>query len=129
MAQEAMVNLRYMTLDVEESIAFYTTHLGFELESNYAPAFGSVTLGSLRLLLSGPSSSGARPMPDGSAPVPGGWNRVQVWVEDIDAAVARLEAAGMHFRGEIVRGVGGSQAILDDPSGNPIELWQNRNGG
>jgi catechol 2,3-dioxygenase-like lactoylglutathione lyase family enzyme len=118
------VSVRYMVDDVDAAVAFYTTHLGFTLESDRSPAFASVTLRNLRLLLSGRTSSGARPMPDGRRPVPGGWNRVQVPVEDLTAEVARLRAAGLQFRNDVVTGVGGSQILLDDPSGNPIELWQ-----
>jgi catechol 2,3-dioxygenase-like lactoylglutathione lyase family enzyme len=118
------VSVRYLVDDVDAAIDFYTTHLGFTLESDSSPAFASVTLGDLRLLLSGKTSSGARPMPDGRQPVPGGWNRVQVPVVDLDAEVARLRAAGLRFRNDVVKGVGGSQILLDDPSGNPIELWQ-----
>jgi catechol 2,3-dioxygenase-like lactoylglutathione lyase family enzyme len=103
---------------------FYTTYLGFTLLSKTAPAFADVTRGDLRLLLSGPGSSGARPMPDGRQPTPGGWNRIQLVVEDLAAEVQRLRAAGVHFRNEIVTGPGGSQILLDDPSGNPIELFQ-----
>ncbi len=113
-----------MTLDVEKSVEFYVSHLGFELEWKQPPAFGAIKLGALRILLSGPGSSGAKPMPDGSTPIPGGWNRIQVFVDDIAEKVQVLRAAGCQFRGEIVKGVGGSQIILDDPSGNPIELWQ-----
>lgn len=118
------VSVRYMIDDVETAIAFYTTHLGFTLETNAAPAFAAVTRGPLRLLLSGKTSSGARPMPDGRQPVPGGWNRVQLPVPDLAAEVARLRAAGLCFRNDILTGVGGSQILLDDPSGNPIELFQ-----
>ncbi|MFN0095951.1 MAG: VOC family protein [Dehalococcoidia bacterium] len=118
------VSVRYMVDDVAAAAEFYTKHLGFTQMMLNPPAFGAVTLGDLRLLLSGPGSSGALPMRDGSKPVPGGWTRIQVPVDDIDAAVARLKAAGCHFRGEVVRGFGGSQAIVDDPSGNPVELWQ-----
>lgn len=121
---DSTVSVRYMIDDVEAAIAFYTTYLGFNLESNAAPAFASVTRGGLRLLLSGKTSSGARAMPDGRQPVPGGWNRIQVPVADLAAEVARLRAAGLRFRNEIVKGVGGSQILLDDPSGNPVELWQ-----
>lgn len=121
---ENTVSVRYMVEDVDAAVAFYTTYLGFTLESNAAPAFASVTHGALRLLLSGKTSSGARPTPDGRQPVPGGWNRIQVPVADLAAEVARLRAAGLKFRNDIVKGVGGSQIILDDPSGNPIELWQ-----
>ncbi len=121
---ENTVSVRYMVNDVDAAVVFYTTYLGFTLESNAAPAFASVTHGALRLLLSGKTSSGARPMPDGRQPVPGGWNRIQVPVADLAAEVARLRAAGLKFRNDIVKGVGGSQILLDDPSGNPIELWQ-----
>jgi catechol 2,3-dioxygenase-like lactoylglutathione lyase family enzyme len=121
-----MVNVRYMVEDVEAAVAFYTTHLGFTLLSKTAPAFADVARGDLRLLLSGPSSSAGRPMPDGRQPAPGGWNRIHLIVEDLAAEVQRLRAAGLHFRNEIVTGPGGSQILLDDPSGNPIELFQPR---
>jgi catechol 2,3-dioxygenase-like lactoylglutathione lyase family enzyme len=110
--------------DVDAAIEFYTTHLGFTVESNASPAFAALTRGPLRLLLSGKTSSGARPMPDGRQPVPGGWNRIQLPVADLAAEVARLRAAGLRFRNDIVTGVGGAQILLDDPSGNPIELFQ-----
>jgi catechol 2,3-dioxygenase-like lactoylglutathione lyase family enzyme len=118
------VNVRYMVEDVEAAIAFYTTHLGFSLLSKTLPAFADVTRGDLRLLLSGPTSSAGRPMSDGRRPEPGGWNRIHLVVEDLAADVQRLRAAGLHFRNEIVTGPGGSQILLDDPSGNPIELFQ-----
>ncbi|WP_437666900.1 VOC family protein [Sorangium sp. So ce1182] len=118
------VTVRYMIDDVDAAIAFYTTYLGFTLETDARPAFASVTRSDLRLLLSGKASSGARPMPDGRQPVPGGWSRIQLPVADLSAEVARLRAAGLRFRNDIVRGVGGSQILLDDPSGNPVELWQ-----
>jgi len=118
------VTVRYMIDDVEAAIAFYTTHLGFTLESNAAPAFAAVTRGPLRLLLSGKTSSGARAMPDGRQPVPGGWNRIQLEMADLAGEVARLRASGLRFRNDILTGVGGSQILLDDPSGNPIELFQ-----
>jgi catechol 2,3-dioxygenase-like lactoylglutathione lyase family enzyme len=121
---EEFASVRYMIDDVPAAIAFYTEQLGFTLETDASPAFASVRRGPLRLLLSGAASSGARPMSDGSQPVPGGWSRIQVFVDDIDAEVARLREAGLHFRNEIVRGVGGAQAIIDDPSGNPVELFQ-----
>jgi catechol 2,3-dioxygenase-like lactoylglutathione lyase family enzyme len=117
-------SVRYMIDDVPAAVAFYTEHLGFTLEMNSPPAFASVVRGPLRLLLSGPGSSGARPMRDGSKPVPGGWTRIQVFVDDIEREVARLRDAGLTFRNDIVKGFGGSQALLDDPSGNPVELWQ-----
>ena len=117
-------SVRYMIEDVPAAIAFYTEHLGFTLETDASPAFASVVRGRLRLLLSGARSSGARPMRDGSRPVPGGWTRILVLVDDLESEVARLGAAGLTFRNEIVKGVGGSQVLLDDPSGNPVELFQ-----
>ena len=120
------VNVRYMVDDVEAAIAFYTKHLGFTVISKTLPAFADVARGDLRLLLSGPASSAGRPMPDGRRPVPGGWNRIHLIVDDLAAEVARLRAAGLSFRNDIVTGPGGSQILLDDPSGNPIELFQPR---
>ena len=120
------VNVRYMVDDVEAALAFYTTHLGFTLISKTLPAFADVARGDLRLLLSGPASSAGRPMPDGRRPVPGGWNRIHLIVDDLEAEVARLRSAGVRFRNEIVTGPGGSQIVLDDPSGNPIELFTPR---
>src|SRR6184192_2327251 len=118
------VNVRYMVNDVEASVAWYTRHLGFELLSSAAPAFADVTRGPLRLLLSGKTSSAGRPMPDGRQPGPGGWNRIQLVVNDLNAEVERLREAGVRFRNDIVTGPGGSQILVDDPSGNPIELFQ-----
>ena len=115
-----------MVDDVEAAIAFYTTHFGFELLTNQAPAFADVQRGSLRLLLSGPSSSAARPMPDGRQPQPGGWNRIHLLVEDLASEVERLRAAGLVFRNDIVKGPGGAQVLVDDPAGNPVELFQPR---
>jgi catechol 2,3-dioxygenase-like lactoylglutathione lyase family enzyme len=120
------VNVRYMVDDVDAAIAFYTTHLGFQLNTRMAPAFADVTRGDLRLLLSAPTSSAGRPMPDGRQPGPGGWNRIHLIVDDIVAEVDRLRAAGVTFRNDIVRGPGGAQVLIDDPSGNPIELFQPR---
>ena len=120
------VHVRYMVDDVEAAIAFYTTHFGFELLTNQAPAFADVQRGNLRLLLSGPSSSAARPMPDGRQPEPGGWNRIHLLVDDLATEVERLRAAGSRFRNDIVKGPGGSQILVDDPAGNPIELFQPR---
>jgi catechol 2,3-dioxygenase-like lactoylglutathione lyase family enzyme len=118
------VNVRYMVDDVDAAVAFYTEHFDFALLSNAAPAFADVMRGNLRLLLSGPKSSAGRPMPDGSQPVPGGWNRIHLIVDDLPADVERLRAAGLTFRNDIVKGPGGSQILIDDPSGNPIELFQ-----
>jgi catechol 2,3-dioxygenase-like lactoylglutathione lyase family enzyme len=118
------VNIRYMVEDVDQAIGFYTGLLGFELLSSAAPAFADVRRGRLRLLLSGPKSSAGRPMPDGRQPAPGGWNRIHFVVDDIHAEVDRLRRAGVVFRNDVIRGPGGSQIVLDDPSGNPIELFQ-----
>jgi catechol 2,3-dioxygenase-like lactoylglutathione lyase family enzyme len=123
MANE-IVNVRYMVDDVENAIAFYTTHFGFEVRSSAAPAFADVTRGHLRLLLSGPASSAGRPMPDGRTPEPGGWNRIHLIVEDLAGEVARLRAVGLTFRNDIVSGPGGQQILVEDPAGNPIELFQ-----
>jgi catechol 2,3-dioxygenase-like lactoylglutathione lyase family enzyme len=120
----ATVNVRYMVDDVDAAVAWYTKHLGFTLLSNAAPAFADVTLGSLRLLLSGPTSSAGRPMPDGERPGPGGWNRIHLIADDLPAEVARLRAAGVRFRNDVVTGPGGSQILLMDPSGNLVELFQ-----
>jgi catechol 2,3-dioxygenase-like lactoylglutathione lyase family enzyme len=122
--RDEIVNVRYMVDDVETAVAFYTAHLGFTLRSNSAPAFADVVRGNLRLLLSGPASSAGRPMPDGRTAQPGGWNRIHFIVEDIAADVDRLRAAGLTFRNDIVSGPGGQQIPLEDPSGNPIELFQ-----
>ena len=119
-----LVSVRYMVHDVEEAIAFYTTHLGFEVLSSFPPAFADVVRGNLRLLLSGPKSSAGRPMPDGRTPEPGGWNRIHLIVGDIADEVQRLRAAGLTFRNDIVSGPGGQQILLEDPSGNPVELFQ-----
>jgi len=121
---DELVSVRYMVDDVESAVAFYTTHFGFTLLSSAAPAFADVVRGNLRLLLSGPASSAGRPMPDGRTPEPGGWNRIHLIVDDISAEVARLQAAGLTFRNEIVSGPGGRQILVDDPAGNPIELFQ-----
>jgi catechol 2,3-dioxygenase-like lactoylglutathione lyase family enzyme len=121
---DELVNVRYMVDDVEEAIDFYTTHFGFTLRSGAAPAFADVVRGHLRLLLSGPASSAGRPMPDGRTPQPGGWNRIHFIVEDIAADVELLKGAGLTFRNDIVSGPGGQQILLEDPSGNPIELFQ-----
>ena len=124
MPNDETINVRYMVDDVEESIAFYTELLGFELLTSAAPAFADVKRGNLRLLLSGPKSSAGRPMPDGATPEPGGWNRIHLIVDDIDSEVERLRGAGAAFRNDIVVGPGGKQILLQDPSGNVVELFQ-----
>ena len=121
---DELVNVRYMVDDVETAVAFYTTHFGFTVRSSHAPAFADVVRGNLRLLLSGPASSAGRPMPDGRTPQPGGWNRIHFIGEDIEAEAERLRAAGATFRNEIVTGPGGRQILLEDPAGNPIEIFQ-----
>jgi catechol 2,3-dioxygenase-like lactoylglutathione lyase family enzyme len=118
------VNVRYMVDDVDVALAFYTTHLGFKLLTRFAPAFADVARGELRLLLSARTSSAGRPMPDGRLPVPGGWNRIQLVVDDIAAEVERLRAAGVRFRNDVVKGPGGAQVLIEDPAGNPIEIFQ-----
>jgi len=124
MPNNEVVNVRYMVNDVDDSIAFYTKLLGFEILTSAAPAFADVRRGNLRLLLAGPKSSAGRPMPDGTKPGPGGWNRIHFIVDDIDAEVARLRAADATFRNDIVEGPGGKQILLLDPSGNVVELFQ-----
>ena len=121
---DQFVNVRYMVDNVDAAVAFYTTHLDFTLLTNAAPAFADVARGELRLLLSGPTSSAGRPMPDGRQPVPGGWNRIHIIVDDIAAETERLRSAGLEFRNDVVTGPGGKQVVIDDPSGNPIELFQ-----
>lgn len=118
------VSVRYIVDDVAASLEFYTKHLGFEVGMDASPAFAAVMRGPLRLLLSGEKSSGGRTLPDGRKPVAGGWNRILVMVPDLAAEVERLRAGGLQFRSEIISGVGGSQVVLDDPAGNPIELFQ-----
>ena len=118
------VNVRYMVSDVEQAIGFYTELLGFEVLSSAAPAFADVQRGNLRLLLSGPASSAGRAMPDGETPGPGGWNRIHFIVDDLEAEVDRLRTKGATFRNDIVRGPGGKQILLLDPSGNVVELFE-----
>ena len=124
MSEQDLVSVRYMVDNVEEAIEFYTNHLGFRVNSSALPAFADVVRGGLRLLLAGPQSSAGRPMPDGRKPGPGGWNRIHLIVDDIAAEVERLRSAGLPFRNDIVTGPGGQQILLEDPSGNPIELFQ-----
>jgi len=123
MADE-FVNVRYLVNDVAASLEFYKTHLGFTELTNFSPAFADIARGKLRLLLSGPASSAARPMPDGTKPHAGGWNRIHLIVDDIRADTVRLRKAGVKFRSDIITGPGGQQIVLDDPSGNPVELFQ-----
>ena len=119
-----LVSVRYMVDDVDAAVAFYTEHLGFTVRMSAAPAFADVARGQLRLLLSGPTSSAGRPMPDGAVPAPGGWNRIHLIVADIAAEVDRLRAAGVPFRNDVVKGPGGQQILLEDPAGNVVELFQ-----
>jgi catechol 2,3-dioxygenase-like lactoylglutathione lyase family enzyme len=121
---DTTVSVRYMVDDVEEAVAFYTKLLGFDLTMSAAPAFAEARRGNLRLLISGPASSAGRPMPDGAQPGPGGWNRMHFVVEDIEAEVARLREAGASFRNDLVSGPGGTQILLQDPSGNIVEIFQ-----
>jgi catechol 2,3-dioxygenase-like lactoylglutathione lyase family enzyme len=123
MSPEEMVNVRYMVNDVAEAVEFYSKHFGFQPGIS-SPAFADVTKDNLRLLLSGPASSAGRPMPDGTTPGPGGWNRIHFITSDLNAEVARLKAAGVRFRNEVVNGPGGRQILVEDPSGNVIELFQ-----
>jgi catechol 2,3-dioxygenase-like lactoylglutathione lyase family enzyme len=124
MENEETVNVRYMVDDVAEATEFYTTHLGFTLRSSALPAFADVTRGNLRVLLSGPKSSAGRSMPDGAKPAPGGWNRIHLITADLPGEIERLRAEGVPFRNDVVTGPGGSQILIQDPSGNLIELFQ-----
>jgi len=121
---DELVSVRYMVDDVQAAVDFYTSHFGFTVRTSAVPAFADVVRGHLRLLLSGPQSSAGRPMPDGRTPEPGGWNRIHFVVDDIDAELDRLRSAGLTFRNDIVSGPGGRQILLEDPAGNPIELFQ-----
>jgi glyoxylase I family protein len=116
--------VRYQVKDVARSIAFYTTHLGFTIEHQQLPAFASVSVGDAQILLSGPQASGSRPMPNGQQQEPGGWNRVVLRVTDLPAFIETLKKAGLHFRNEMEMGPGGKQIQLEDPDGNPIELFE-----
>ena len=121
----ATVSVRYIVDDVEETVAFYTGRLGFSVELNPAPGFAVLSRGDLRLLLNEPGAVGAgQPMPDGREPEPGGWNRIQLEVDDLAGEVGAIRDAGARFRNEIVEGRGGKQILLEDPSGNPIELFE-----
>jgi catechol 2,3-dioxygenase-like lactoylglutathione lyase family enzyme len=124
MPTDELVNVRYIVDDVAAAIDFYTTHFGFTVLTSAAPAFADVVRGNLRLLLSGPQSSAGRPMTDGERPRPGGWNRIHLIVDDVEAEVSRLQAAGVPFRNDIVTGPGGAQVLAQDPAGNLVELFQ-----
>ena len=121
-----MVTVRYIVDDVDAAIEFYTSQLDFILDERMGPAFAIVRRDDLLLWLSGPLSSAARPMPDGTRPEAGGWNRLVIEVDDIAAALSQLQASGVRFRNEIVSGPGGKQILLEDPAGNPIELFEAR---
>lgn len=118
-----LVSVRYLVDDVDAAVAFYTKFLGFRVLNQFPP-FADVVRGKLRLLLSGPESSAGRPMPDGARPGPGGWNRIHLIVDDVEAEVARLRAAGASLRNDIVEGPGGKQILLNDPAGNVVELFE-----
>lgn len=122
--QDDLVSVRYMVDDVDAALAFYTTNFGFTVRTHASPAFADLVRGHLRLLLSGPTSSAGRSMPDGRRPAAGGWNRIHLIVDDIGAEVGRLRAAGVASRNDVLKGPGGSQILFEDPSGNPIELFQ-----
>src|SRR3954454_6937105 len=124
MVADDLVSVRYIVDDVERAVDFYTTHFGFAVNTSALPAFADVVRGRLRLLLAGPASSAGRPMPDGRKPEPGGWNRIHLIVDDIASEVEQLRSAGLPFRNDIVSGPGGQQILVEDPSGNPIELFQ-----
>ena len=119
-----MATIRYLVGDVERSVAFYTTNLGFRLDQNMAPAFARVSQRDLTLWLAGPQSSAARPMPDGRHPEPGGWNRIVIELEDIETRVEEMKSTGLRFRNEVVKGPGGKQILLEDPDGNVVELFE-----
>jgi catechol 2,3-dioxygenase-like lactoylglutathione lyase family enzyme len=121
---DSIVSVRYIVDDVQEALDFYTSHLGFEINTAFPPAFADVIRGNLRLLLSGPKSSAGRAMSDGEVPSPGGWNRIHLIVDDLDTEIDRLKSEGVRFRNDVVKGPGGSQVLLLDPSNNVIELFQ-----
>jgi catechol 2,3-dioxygenase-like lactoylglutathione lyase family enzyme len=118
------VSVRYIVDDVDAALAFYAEHLGFSVLTSFPPAFADVVRGNLRLLLSGPTSSAGRTLPSGQQPTAGGWNRIHLIVDDIQAEASRLRDAGVSLRSQVIFGPGGAQVVLDDPSGNPVELFQ-----
>ena len=119
-----MIRFRYIVDDVDQAVAFYTSHLGFRLDQQFGPALAILNREEFDLLVAGPKASASRPMPDGAKPAPGGWNRIVISVEDLADIVTKLRAEGVKFRNEIIEGPGGSQILCEDPSGNPIELFQ-----
>jgi glyoxylase I family protein len=121
---KALWGVRYQVKDVSRSVAFYTQQLGFKLDQQFLPAFAQVSVGNLKLILSGPGASGSRPMPDGRNQDPGGWNRIVLQVTDLQNGIEALKKAGLHFRNEMEVGPGGKQIQLEDPDGNPIELFE-----
>jgi glyoxylase I family protein len=121
---QGLHGVRYQTSDVQRAVDFYTSHLGFKLEHKQLPAFATVSLGGFKLLLSGPGASGSRPLPDGRRQEPGGWNRIVLHVTDVVRETQRLKKAGLEFRNEMETGPGGRQIQLEDPDGNPIELFE-----
>ena len=127
MPTDETVNVRYMVTDVAAAMQFYTAHFGFQPGIVNLPAFADATRGNLRLLLSGPTSSAGRPMPDGAVPGPGGWNRIHLVTPDLDSEITRLEEAGVPFRNTVVTGPGGRQILVEDPSGNLVELFERAN--
>ncbi len=116
--------VRYQVKDASRSVAFYTTQLGLKLDQQNLPAFAQVSVGNLKLILSGPGASGSRPMPDGRQQEPGGWNRIILQVKDLPARIEALKKAGLRFRNEMEVGPGGKQIQIEDPDGNPIELFE-----
>jgi catechol 2,3-dioxygenase-like lactoylglutathione lyase family enzyme len=122
----AAVSVRYIVDDVDAAIQFYSRELGFELVMHPAPSFAMLSRGALRLVLTAPGRGpgGGQAMPDGTVPEPGGWNRFQLEIDDIEGAVARLREHGVHFRNDILTGIGGKQILVEDPAGNPVELFQ-----
>ena len=121
---QSVHGVRYQTADVARSVAFYREQLGFTVDHQHLPAFASVSLGDVQILLSGPGASGSRPMPDGQPQAPGGWNRIVLRVSDLPACISALEAAGVRFRNTMETGPGGRQVQIEDPDGNPIELFE-----